>query len=190
MCQPNIPTARNCRHLLEKYSTPAHIIMHCQKVWEVARVLGEGMLRQEYPLDMALLEASCLLHDIGKYPSILNRSKFHDLHGERILEQEGFPDVANIVGQHVVLRSKRGDPIKEEHVLFYADKRVVHDEVVSLEDRFVYLFETYAKTPEAADRLMVMKEDTMRLEREIFLLLDFGPDELVDLVQAETVLGS
>jgi uncharacterized protein len=187
MRQPKIPTAITCRQLLEKYNTPAHIILHCQKVWEVARVLGEGMLRQEYPLDMALLQASCLLHDIGKYPSILNRSKFHDLHGERILEQEGFPRVGNIVGQHVILRSKRGDPLKEEHVLFYADKRVVHDEVVSLEDRFVYLFDTYAKTPEAVDRLMVMKEDTMWLEREIFLLLDFGPEELINLVQAETV---
>jgi len=190
MHQPNIPTATNCLQLLEKYNTPEHIILHCQKVWEVARVLGKGMLRQEYPLDMALLQASCLLHDIGKYPSILNRSRFHDLHGERILEQEGFPHVANIVGQHVILRSQRGDPIREEHVLFYADKRVVHDEVVSLEDRFVYLFDTYAKTPEAADRLMAMKEDTMRLERQIFLLLDFGPEELVDLVLAQTVSDS
>jgi uncharacterized protein len=187
MHQPNIPTAKNCRQLLEKYNTPAHIILHCQKVWEVARVLGEGMLRRDHPLDMALLQASCLLHDIGKYPSILNRSKFHDLHGERILEQEGFPDVASIVGQHVILRSKRGDPIKEEQVLFYADKRVVHDKVVSLKDRFIYLFETYAKTPEAVDRLMVMKEDTILLERQIFLLLDFAPEELIDLLRAETV---
>ncbi len=185
----NIPSAINCRQLLDKYNTPEHIISHCQMVWEVAQVLGEGMLRKDYPLDMALLQASCLLHDIGKYPSILNRSKFHDLHGERILEQEGFPEVANIVGQHVILRSKRGDPIKEEHVLFYADKRVVHDEVVSLEDRFEYLFETYAKTPEAVDRLTVMKDDTVRLENDIFLLLDFRPEDLVDLVQIKKSSG-
>jgi len=182
----DIPTATDCVQILEKYNTPEHIILHCQTVWEVARVIGEGMLRQDHPIDMALLQASCLLHDIGKYPSIQKRSRFHDLHGERILEQEGFPDVASIVGQHVVLRSKRGDPIKEEHVLFYADKRVVHDEVVSLEDRFLYLFETYAKTPAAVDRLTIMKDETVRLERDIFLLLDFAPDDLTDLVQKET----
>ncbi|MBI4962881.1 MAG: HD domain-containing protein [Desulfomonile tiedjei] len=187
MGQINIPTARDCHDLLAKYNTPAHIVLHCRRVWEVGRVLGEGLLRQEYPVDMALLQASCLLHDIGKYPSILDRSKFHDIRGEQILEQEGFPDVANIVGQHVILRSKRGDPIREEHVVFYADKRVVHDEVVSLEDRFVYLFETYAKTPEAVDMLTLMKDDTVKLEREIFLLLDFGPDDLQDLLEAETL---
>lgn len=185
MSRINIPTAKDCLNLLEKYNTPEHIIMHCRKVWEVARILGESLLRQDHPVDLPLLQASCLLHDIGKYPSILNRSKFHDLHGERILQQEGFPDVAVIVGQHVILRSKRGDPIKEEHVLFYSDKRVVHDEVVSLEDRFQYLFETYAKTPEAADRLMVMKDDTIRLERQIFFFLDFAPSDLIDLMESQ-----
>jgi len=65
---------------------------------------------------------------------------------------------------------------------------VVHDEVVSLEDRFVYLFKTYARTPEAVDLLTLMKDDTVKLEREIFLLLDFGPDDLVDLLEADVDL--
>jgi len=59
---------------------------------------------------------------------------------------------------------------------------VVHDELVTLEDRFVYLEETYGKTPSAVQRLLAMKEDTIRLERNIFLLLDFEPADVFDLL--------
>ncbi len=53
-------------------------------------------------VDMDLLCASCLLHDIGKYPCILDGTGYHDVRGEKILEQEGYSDVARIVVQHVV----------------------------------------------------------------------------------------
>jgi uncharacterized protein len=189
MGRVTIPTAKDCFELLAKYDTPEHIILHSQRVWEVARILGEGLAKKNYPLDMALLQASCLLHDIGKYPCILDKSRYHDIRGEQILQQEGFPEVGRIVAQHVVLRSNNGDPIKEEHVLFYADKRVVHDELVSLEDRFIYLFETYAKTPQAVDMLTIMKSETVQLEKEIFLLLDFGPNDLPDLMHLKNPPG-
>ncbi len=136
------------------------------------------MLRQEYPIDMELLRASCLLHDIGKYPCVLDGSRFHDVRGEQILQEEGFPVVASLVAQHVILRGTKDDPVREEHVLFYADKRVVHDQLVTLEDRFAYLEETYGKTARACERLFVMKQETIRLENAIFLLLDFGPDDI------------
>jgi uncharacterized protein len=176
-----IPGERACLELLVKYQTPQHIIQHCQRVWDVARVLGEALLQRTFEIDMPLLRASSLLHDIGKYPCILDGQGYHDIRGEQILDAEGYPDVARIVGQHVVLRTP-SDPIREEHIVFYADKRVVHDEIVSLDQRFVYLRETYGKTRVAISTLQVMKQDTMRLEREIFLHLDFRPDDVLGLV--------
>ena len=131
---------------------------------------------------MDLLRASCLLHDVGKYPCILDGSRFHDVRGEQILELEGFPNVARIVVQHVILRSSLDDPIAEEHVVFYADKRVVHDVVVSLEERFEYLENTYGKTPQAIEGLRIMKENTFKLEKKLFLHLDFKPNELSSLL--------
>jgi hypothetical protein len=59
---------------------------------------------------------------------------------------------------------------------------VVHDELVTLEDRFKYLQETYGKAPYAVERLQVMKQDTMKLEQKIFLLLDFGPKDVFSLL--------
>ncbi len=152
--------------------------MHSRKVWEVAQVLAEGLRVKDIPLDMALVRASCLLHDIGKYPCILDGSGYHDIRGEQILQQEGFPAVARIVVQHVILRADPEDGLREEHVLFYADKRVVHDQLVSLDRRFEYLEETYGKTSGAVKGLLAMKDQTVRLEQTIFVHLDFAPAEM------------
>ena len=107
------PNEQECLALLDKYQTPDHIILHSRKVWEVGKVLGEGLLRQNHPADLLLIRASCLLHDIGKYPCILDGTKHHDIRGEQILEAEGLPSIARIVGQHVILRSEIEAPLKE-----------------------------------------------------------------------------
>ena len=178
-----VPDEMQCIALLKKYRTPEHIILHSKKVWEVAELLAQGMLRSGHSVDMALLKASCLLHDIGKYLCILDGSGYHDVRGEQILLEEGHPRVARIIVQHVILRVPREEPVQEEHVLYYSDKRVVHDEIVSLEKRFVYLEETYGRNPEALHGLSRMKDETLWLEEQIFSLLDFKPGEVVNLIR-------
>ena len=86
-----------------------------------------------------------------------------------------------IVAQHVFLGGPKDRPVAEEHVVFYADKRVMHDQIVSLESRFIYLNETYGKTTEALDRLSFMKQETIDIESAIFEILKFGPEEISDL---------
>ena len=182
MSSVQIPGEKSCMALLKRYDTPDHIILHSKKVWEVGRLLGLELIKKNLTVDMDLIRASCLLHDVGKYPCIRDGSGFHDIRGEQILELEGFPNVARIVVQHVILRSSLDDPIAEEHVVFYADKRVVHDVVVSLEERFEYLEDTYGKTPQAIEGLRIMKENTFRLEKKLFLHLDFKPNDLIGLL--------
>lgn len=177
-----IPEEAACLELLLKYETPEHIIRHSQMVWLVGRLLGKGLLRRQVSLDMALLRASCLLHDIGKYPCVLDGTRYHDIRGGEILGEEGFPEVGRIVAQHVVLQAPAADRVREEHVVFYADKRVVHDKIVSLDERFDYLCDTYGKTAGAVKQLMLMKDDTIRVEEKIFGHLDFRPDDVIGLL--------
>jgi hypothetical protein len=54
--------------------------------------------------------------------------------------------------------------------------------VVSLDERFQYLADTYATNEKAAQWLMMMKDSTSRLERRLFSLLDFQPEDLEALV--------
>lgn len=183
-----IPDEAQSIALLKKHDTPAHIIEHSRKVWEVGRLLGEGLLRNDHHIDMDLLRASCLLHDIGKYPCIRDGG-YHDVRGEEILVEEGLPMVGRIVVQHVILRVSREDPISEEHVVYYADKRVIHDEIVDLDERFVYLEETYGQHPGALRGLERMKDESLWLEKEIFSLLDFQPQDVVGLLEKNRPTG-
>lgn len=183
MSSISIPGEEWCLGLLRRYETPDHIISHSRKVWDVGRFLGEALVRNHLPLDLDLLRASCLLHDVGKYPCILDGTRCHDVRGEQILEEEGYPAVARVVVQHVILRTDVNDGIKEEHVVYYADKRVVHDYIVSVEERFHYLEKTYGRTKEVLEGLQWMKEATLRLEENLFRHLDFAPEDLAGLVE-------
>jgi hypothetical protein len=69
-------------------------------------------------------------------------------------------------------------PIREVHIINYADKRVRHDTVVPLEDRFVDLVERYGHTPERRARLEKMKQTAQQLERNIFSRIDETPEDL------------
>ncbi len=181
-----IPDENSCMALLEKYETPQHIIMHSRTVWSVAKVLGEALLRKNHQIDMMLLEACCLLHDIAKYPCLVDGARWHDRRGEEILTEEGLPEVGRIVGQHVILQDINGEQIREEHLLYYSDKRVVHDRIVSLADRFAYLAETYGRNPNATELIQEWNVKTVQLEERIFKLLDFRPDQVAEIV-AETI---
>jgi putative nucleotidyltransferase with HDIG domain len=178
------PSEEKCYLLLYKHNTPDHIIRHSEMVWKVARVVANGLIRknEHIRISMETLRAACLLHDIGKYPCILDGAHYHDKRGQRMLEEEGLPEVGRIVARHVILGDRDGEPVREKHVLFYADKRVVHDELVSLEKRFEYLFHTYARSDRAREALQAMKESTLVLERKIFGLLDFTPEDLYSLI--------
>ena len=177
-----IPDEKTCYELLHKYCTPYHIVRHSETVLQVGKLLGEALLRREHHVDMDLIKASCLLHDIGKYPCIIEGGGHHDIRGEEILGREGFHSVGRIIVQHVVLRTTKYQPVAEEHLVYYADKRVVHDEVVSLVERFLYLQRTYGKDSAALRFIADMKEEAKRVEQEIFLLLDFSPDDISGLV--------
>ncbi len=178
------PDEQTCLGLLDKYDTPRHIISHSRTVWRVARVLGAS-LSAGRSIDMDLLRAACLLHDIAKYPCILDGYRYHDRRGEEILCNEGLPSVGRIVVQHVHLHDPYAAQLREEHLVFYADKRVRHDEVVSIGERFRYLRETYGKTTEAIERLNEMKRRTLTVERRIFRDLSFAPDDVAALIDED-----
>ena len=55
----------------------------------------------------------------------------------------GYPELAYLVKNHVVLPP--GQPLDETMLVNYADKRVTHDKLVDLEDRFAYIAKRYGR---------------------------------------------
>lgn len=155
-----------------------HIACHSIQVCRVAMTLADHLDDDHHHINRELVRASSLLHDITKTRSFRTREN-HAETGGQLLSEMGFSSVGNIIRQHVKLdryfASGRPD---EAEIVNYADKRVLHDKVVSIDTRMAYILERYGETPELVERLTWLKEKTLLQEERIFEKLPFAPDAL------------
>ena len=129
-------------------------------------------------LNPPLIVAAALLHDITKTQSLKTKEN-HAETGANLLEEMGYPQVAEVVRGHVRLSAGTGlSPMREVHIVNYADKRVRHATVVSLEERFVDLVERYGQTQERRLRIEQMRKTTLELEQQMFRRMDTNPGVL------------
>jgi hypothetical protein len=91
--------------------------------------------------------------------------------------------VGNIIRQHVILDDwKENTPVTEQEIVNYADKRVLHDTIVSLARRLEYIQDTYGHLQDLQDRIAGMWGMTRTLENKLFRRISFSPDQLADRV--------
>ncbi len=181
-----VPRTDECFILLKKYKVPEHVIRHSRVVHGVALSLCQVLTRHGEELDQALVEAGSLLHDISKMKS-LNTGESHPQAGALLLLRLGYPEVAEIVRQHVVLdEGTPQGPITEAALVHYADKRVKHTTIVSLSERFRDLKERYGKSSAALAWLEDLEAKSLLLEERIFQKLPIKPESLAHLCLAES----
>jgi uncharacterized protein len=176
-----IPSRETCLSLMEQYGMLPNIKEHSFQVARIAVYLGKNLMAQFPKLNLDLVEAGALLHDIAKTETLKNRGN-HALIGEEMVRALGFDRLARIVAQHVRLEDAyfHNGWVDEVVLVHYADKRVRHDEIVDLEERFEYLVETYGRSPEAVERIQALYQDTLKVEKMIFRHLSFSPQGLRD----------
>jgi len=177
--KPRVPSREECLALMEDQGMLPNILSHSLQVARVAQVLAVHLPHFSPPLDLALLEAGALLHDIAKTECLKTKQRHTDI-GAAFLEGLGYPEVAEIVAQHVNLNHghSRPDRVSEVELVHYADKRVLHEDIVDLPTRFRYLQERYGRTPEDQKRIAVLLESSLKQEKKIFQNLPFSPSEL------------
>ncbi len=143
-----------------------NILSHSLMVCRVSTAIVTALAENGIHLDYEAVQASALLHDITKTRSI-ETGENHAETGARFLKELGYDTVADIVRQHI--SPKNGDgSISEAEVVSYADKRVLHDRLVSLNERFDYLFKRYGKNQNAVQRILALKEKIEKIEAKIF----------------------
>ncbi len=151
-----IPTKLECKDLHKKYaSSEKHFELcwrHCEIVAEIALSSAD---KKGLDVDKELLEAACLLHDVGSYMLMdedANISGYYNLHaifGSKILEEEGIDDrILKAVERHVQLgmtaedyrKSGWKNPYKDYIPVTYVER------LVNYADRFhskVPVFNSY-----------------------------------------------
>jgi len=172
-----------------------NIRAHSLAVAKVAEAVLQGLTEtsgQELDLpEKGLVVAGALLHDIAK-TICLQQDCLHAQRGRDICLEHGFPAVAEIVCEHVLLkefsveRYARGIFYAKE-IVYYADKRVRHDTIVSLDERLTYILERYGNND--AERIGRIRDNFQRcqtLEKHLFSRVNFAPDELEERIAGLT----
>ena len=178
-----IPKREQCLSLLDDMDMPEHILAHSELVCKVALLLTDCLGAAGIRLDRPLVNASALLHDITK-PRSFTTGENHSKTGGEYLTGLGFPEVGEVVRQHVILDAYfAADTPTEAEVVNYADKRVLHDKIVSLDERMQYILQRYAKNETHIQILNTVWEQTTLLEKRLYAYLTFTPRQLKDRIE-------
>ena len=176
-----IPTREECLSLMNQSEMLNHIIDHSIQVTRVALYLAIELNKRGQNLDLHLVEAASLLHDVTK-SECLKTKEDHAQTASQLLKGLGYIRVGEIVAEHVHL-TRQIDPLRvtEEEIVNYADKRVRHHRIVSLEERFGDLMDRYGKNERAVEQMEGLKRVTVEIENKIFYILEIDPDDILHL---------
>jgi uncharacterized protein len=173
-----IPTREECFSLMSQHGSLDHIVSHCTAVAKVALFLSGELNKRGQTIDLRLIEAASLLHDLTK-TECLKTKEDHARTASECLKGLGYERVGQIVAEHVVLSGEKDQSrISEEEIVNYADKRVQHDRIVLLRERFRDLKDRYGKNERSLELLDALEQATSKVERKIFSYLEIVPEDL------------
>jgi putative nucleotidyltransferase with HDIG domain len=169
---------------MAKYSMLPNIIVHSQQVMRVSLAITDN-LKNGVSINRDLVMAAALLHDITKTRSLETRER-HDQSGGKLLRELGFAHVGEIVKQHVILLDF--DPkgcLEEREIINYADKRVMHDRIVSLTERVEDLIQRYGTAEEIKNRILQNESKVIAIEKKIAGCMAIDVDIAIQSIQRE-----
>jgi tRNA threonylcarbamoyladenosine biosynthesis protein TsaE len=193
---------------LNEWLTPVHVQGHIKKVTEVAMKIAEAYMRQGEIINLNLLYPSAMMHDIARVCDFYEldksnfkekitkeklerweemREKYKGMHHADIaydfFRKLGYKKTAECVYIHksrvLAVESERIDTL-EKKIMYYSDKRVKHEEVVPLKERFRDGWERYGVHDDTGTKKLFkeVEKRTFTLEKELFDGLDIKPEDL------------
>lgn len=182
-----VPSIDKCLALMDQYAMLDNIREHSFLVARVAETIVNGLMlpadgKQRKP-DLELVMAGALLHDIAK-TKCLDGSCQHAEEGMVICTEHDYPEVGNIVRQHVILNDFRRNDYRSGYfpareIVYYSDKRVRHNEIVSLDQRLDYIIAHYSDgSDHIGNRIKENFNLCLELEHYLFSYLPFEPGDL------------
>lgn len=180
--------------IYKKYKTPSHIIRHCKKVASFACKIGKVFQAKGYQLNLKTIKQAGEAHDALRVCDFRDFDEKNFLHTPKqylkvwrqlrkkygkighanamgdILMQMGETKVANLVYKHDFHCIDKLYSL-EEKILYYADKRVNLDKVVSLKERLKAGKERNLTDQSKSKERSDIVEKIYRLEKELSKLL-------------------
>ncbi len=132
-------------HLLSLLAAPDKLVRHSKTVAAVGVALAEALKVHLPALEVELVRSACLLHDLAK------GTRGHAAVAQRVLTNLGLRRLGSLVGSHMVMPlDKLGAALPtEEQLVYLADRLVLDDKVVGLDERTAQALERHRQDPEA-----------------------------------------
>jgi len=164
------PNEEECMELLSENNVPENVVKHSRQVVGLAVEIAEKMKAKGIEVDVELVRAGAWLHDLDKIETL----GMKDCHGSKACEklrEKELHELAEIARKHIL---EKVDELKtlEEKIVFYADKRVVEDKVVSLQERLEFIRSKYgSRSEEAMHCIVACEPKILKLEKELMAMI-------------------
>lgn len=140
------PTDEECRSLWDKYAMLENVTRHSALVAEIATRLAQRAQDRGIRISVPEVRASAMLHDLAKTYCLYHGGSHAMLGAAWVVAETRHYHIARGVMLHVhwPWPLPEGQEVCNLPVLvMYADKRVRHDEIVSVDERYKDLFFRY-----------------------------------------------
>lgn len=151
--------------------TPEPVILHMKKVAEVVLSIMEGQGTVFSEQDIELVYKAALLHDVRR------TEKNHAVKSAEYIRKKGHHQIAELIAMHHsdVLSDK--NKLELHEILFYVDKMVQEDRIVSIEERFEKSFKKCKGIPEAEEKHHRLYLKSMEIEKKLNKNLSINSNE-------------
>ncbi len=163
-----IPDEQACVALWDKYEMPDHIRAHSRMVAHVAVWLAERALKKGIHVNIPEVRASALLHDLAKPYTIHHGGNHGHLGGAWVLEETGNPLIAHGVLHHIHWPWEIN--VRQHYLpmaVIYGDKRVQHDTLVTVKQRYEDLILRYGSTDYIINRIRISEQQGYAIEQAL-----------------------
>lgn len=172
----DIPSVSECMVLLvEKFHVDRRIVAHSSRVAQVALELARALNKSGCDLNVKLIEAAALLHDLAK-----GRPN-HARVAAEILVELGYPTVAQVVGSHMDTPVLCTYPISPEEIVCFADRMVQADRIVPVETRFHTRLEASGEDPRLANLVAQRLSNILIIKERLEKVLGFPIERVLPL---------
>ena len=154
------PTVQKCMEILDRHNVKASIIEHSRKVAMLACFLAFKLNQKGYNLDLELVTATGLLHDIAK------GKPNHAVTGAMMVCRLGYPKVGEVISQHSDIKVSK-NTINEAEILYLADKLIIEDKIVSIDERFQRGLDKYGSNAEAKQNIIIRRKNAKIIKEKI-----------------------
>lgn len=158
-----IPSTEECEILLEIANVPQGVRTHSRTVAAVACELGRRLNDAGYRLNLPLIKAAGLLHDIAKGE--------HDHAAVGASHLSDYPEVAEIVAAHTDIIISPVLRLSEKEIIYLADKIVKEDKLVSLQSRFSWALDKYKDNLTIRQKVLIRLENAQSIKEQVEAIL-------------------